>query len=49
MCPHKRISAQAAMKHSTVATSGRGTPHTCMRDGAFKNKLCIVADFAELF
>jgi hypothetical protein len=37
------------MKHSTVATSGRGTPHTCMRDGAFKNKLCIAADFAELF
>jgi hypothetical protein len=38
-----------SMKHSTVATSGRGTPHTWMRDGAFKNKLCIVADFAELF
>jgi hypothetical protein len=37
-----------SMKHSTVATSGRGTSHTCMRDGAFKNKLCIVADFAEL-
>jgi len=34
------------MKHSTVATS---IPHTCMRDGVIKNKLCIVTDFAELF